>query len=927
MDKGHWLVTPNRPPSYSVLPPDDSERAESRRVFETDRMSRDTDQPEGSNASLTRLFEAVAGVRGRRDLTRYAVKVLLVAVAYFATAKLGLRLAHEQSSITAIWAPTGIALAAILIWGYRLWPAVALGALSANAWTGIPLVSLLGITTGNTLEALAGAYLLLRVAGFQRSLERIDDVLALVFFGGVISTMVSATIGVGSLWLGGATAFGDVARDWRVWWLGDMGGDLVVAPFLLALASSRPRSALRGRTVEAAFSLALLVPLSIAVFALLPLPYLLFPAFIWSALRFRQLGATATSLVVAVIAVVFTANESGPFVHGSPDDSLLLAQGFMGVASVSALLLAAVTSQRQLAVQALQRARDSLEARVRERTAELEGSNAQLALARELAFLIAGAETVDDAFTLAIKKISMTAGCALGQAWTLNADGSCLECSPAWYAGSKGLEQFRRGSEGMTFEPGVGLPGRAWSSGRPTWITDVKSDLNFPRAALAAEAGFGAGMAVPVLDGDNVVAVIEFFFLETREPDEGVVDVVATIGAQVGSLIKRKEAEGTLQANEEQFRAVAETAKNPIVSANRNGEIIYFNSAAEEVFGYSRSETLGKPLTLLMPERMREPHRRGLERFVATGEARVIGTTVELAGRTKEGREFPLELSVSTWSSDGEPFFSAILRDITDRKRTEEKLEHALATEQEAGIRLRELDRAKDEFLATVSHELRTPLTAISGFAELMSRSPEHRDQAEWLRHIFRNASEMGVMIEQLLDYSRLEAGKVALEPGPLSVRDATLRCVDLAGEAIDGHQTSLDVPDDLEVQADERGFDRILVNLLTNAAKYSPQGSMIRVSAAVKNGNARVSVEDEGMGISHAEQAHVFERFYQGPVIPGRRGTGVGLSIVRRYVELHGGEVWVESEPDQGSTFLFTLPLAAQSRAAASANSKEPVR
>jgi PAS domain S-box-containing protein len=630
---------------------------------------------------------------------------------------------------------------------------------------------------------------------------------------------------------------------------------------------------------------------------------------------------------VAVIAVVFTNNDSGPFVHGSADDSLLLAQGFIGVASISGLLLAAVTSQRQLAAEALQRARDSLEARVRERTTELEETNAQLALARELAFLIAGAETVEHAFRLAIKKISVTTGCVLGQAWTLNADGSRLECGPAWYAGGAGLDKFRLGSAGMTIEPSVGLPGRSWSSGRPAWITDVKSDLNFPRAALAAEAGFGAGMAVPVLDAEKVVAVIEFFFLETREPDEGVLDFVATVGAQVGSLIKRKRDEVAVHASEERFRAVAETAKDAIVSANFRGEIIYFNVAAETMFGYSRSEALGESLTLLMPERLRERHRRGLERFVRKREARVIGTTTELAGRTKEGREFPLELSVSTWSSAGQPFFSAILRDITERKRTEKKLEQALATEREAGVRLRELDRAKDEFLATVSHELRTPLTAISGFAELMSRSPEHEDQAEWLEHIFRNASEMGLMIEQLLDYSRLEAGKVALDPGPLPVRDATRRCLDLAGEAIEGHQISQDVPAELEVQADERGFERILVNLLTNAGKYSPQNSTIRVSAAANDGEATLAVEDQGMGISPAEQPHVFERFYQGPVVPGRRGTGVGLSIVRRYVELHGGKVWMESEPGRGSTFLFTLPLAERSRAAPLAESNEGVQ
>jgi two-component system, NarL family, sensor histidine kinase FusK len=176
-------------------------------------MFRNTDQPERASASLTRIFEAVAGVRGRPELGRYATRLVLVSATYFGTAKLGLTLAHEQSSITAVWAPTGIALAALLIWGFRLWPAVALGALLANAWTGIPLISVLGITVGNTLEALVGAYLLLRVAGFQRSLESVNDVLALVVFGGVISTMVSATVGVTSLWLGGAIAFGDIASD------------------------------------------------------------------------------------------------------------------------------------------------------------------------------------------------------------------------------------------------------------------------------------------------------------------------------------------------------------------------------------------------------------------------------------------------------------------------------------------------------------------------------------------------------------------------------------------------------------------------------------------------------------------------------------------------------------------------------------------
>jgi PAS domain S-box-containing protein len=540
-----------------------------------------------------------------------------------------------------------------------------------------------------------------------------------------------------------------------------------------------------------------------------------------------------------------------------------------------------------------------------------ERSDEQLSLARELALLIAEAETVDSALEVALRRICESKGWVLGQAWTVNSAGTFLECSPAWYAGSDGLEPFRRGSEAMTFEPGVGLPGRAWSSKKPAWIEDVKRDSNFPRSAIARQAGIGAGMAVPVLEGEDVVAVIEFFLLEERKPDSGLIDVVATIAAQVGSVIQRKVAEEVLRGSEEKFRAVAETASDAIVSADSRGDITYFNPAAEQVFGYSARELVGKPLTQLMPERFHDDHREGLERFVSTGEARLIGQTVEVAGKRKDGAEFPVELSLSTWTADNETFFTAIVRDVTERQRTEEKLEEALATERDAAERLRELDRLKDEFLATVSHELRTPLTAISGFAEILRQSPDHEERAEWLQRISNNASEMGEMIEQLLDYSRLEAGKVALEIRPLRVREMAQRCIELAQEAMGEQQISLEIPKDLQVQADERGFERILVNLLTNAAKYSPNGSAVRVAAWAENGEATVAVQDEGIGISATEQAKVFERFYQGPGVSAERGTGIGLSIVRRYVEMLGGEVWVDSKPGRGSTFLFKLPLA----------------
>jgi PAS domain S-box-containing protein len=316
----------------------------------------------------------------RRELTGYAARILLVAGVYFATAKLGLQLAFEHASITAVWPPTGISLAAVLIWGYRVWPGIALGAALANTFTGdLPVVSVLGITAGNTLEALAGAYLLTRF-GFRPALDRTRDVLGLAVLAGGLSTMVSATVGVTSLWIGDQIGTAsDLPSAWRVWWLGDMGGDLLVAPFLLVVASGARFPRGTARAVEAGALLCVLVGLSLLVFSEdAPYTFVVFPPLIWAALRFRQLGATFSTMVVAVIAVLFTESNTGPFARGSPDDDLLLSQTFMGIAAATTLLLAAITSERKRAEDQLRVAHDKLERKVEQRTAQLARSHREL---------------------------------------------------------------------------------------------------------------------------------------------------------------------------------------------------------------------------------------------------------------------------------------------------------------------------------------------------------------------------------------------------------------------------------------------------------------------------------------------------------------------------------------------------------------------
>jgi integral membrane sensor domain MASE1 len=297
----------------------------------------------------------------RRDRASYAVTIGAIAAAYYATAKLGLDLASANPSVTAIWPPTGISLAALVLLGRRYWPGVALGAFLANAWTGVPLVGVLGITAGNTLEAVVGASLLMWV-GFRPALDRVRDVLALVVLGAIASTMVSASIGVTSLLATDEIVSADLGSVWRTWWLGDLGGDLVVAPAILIGVALWPYRGLPGGALEAVLLALGLGGVTALVFTeSTALVYVIFPLLIWAGYRFLQPGAAASGLVLAAVAIPLTDRGYGPWADYAPDDRLVLAQTFVGVAVVTTLIFAAVIRERLRAEGVTERIADTLQ--------------------------------------------------------------------------------------------------------------------------------------------------------------------------------------------------------------------------------------------------------------------------------------------------------------------------------------------------------------------------------------------------------------------------------------------------------------------------------------------------------------------------------------------------------------------------------------
>ncbi|HLK12104.1 MAG TPA: MASE1 domain-containing protein [Candidatus Binatia bacterium] len=279
-------------------------------------------------------------------------QIPLTAVLYLAAAKLGLSMAVVAPQVTAVWPPTGIALAAVLLLGDHVWPGIALGAFLANVTAHEPVATAVGIACGNTLEALAGAWLLRR-AGFQTSLARVRDVVAFVGLAALASTTVAATVGVTSLALGHVHPWRAFGPLWGLWWVGDAMGDLVVGSAILVWASP-PGAGRRERIPHVALLFGTVLLVSALVFggrpaaplARYPLHYLVFPCVIWAALRLRQRGTATTTLLASAVAIWGTASGRGPFVSSTADEGLVLLQLFMAVVGVTGLLLGAAMLER-----------------------------------------------------------------------------------------------------------------------------------------------------------------------------------------------------------------------------------------------------------------------------------------------------------------------------------------------------------------------------------------------------------------------------------------------------------------------------------------------------------------------------------------------------------------------------------------------------
>lgn len=379
-------------------------------------------------------------------------------------------------------------------------------------------------------------------------------------------------------------------------------------------------------------------------------------------------------------------------------------------------------------------------------------------------------------------------------------------------------------------------------------------------------------------------------------------------------------------------------ATEGIIVANEKAEILRITPSAERLFGYEKDELLGKKIEALIPKRLSEKHVGHREKFNQNPHARSMGAGMELHGLKKDGTEFPVEISLSPYATNEGKFVIAFIVDITIRKQAEEKLKN-YSTELEKQVRNRtlileeaiqelektkrdlnnalskerELNELKSRFVSMASHEFRTPLTTMMSSLSLVTKYGEQNDKENQFKHVGKIKTSINNLTDILNDFlsvSKLEEGKVENMPEEINLKMFVADVISEMQVIAKNNQTIIQehIGND-NAHIDKRLLKNILFNLISNAIKFSPEEKTIEVQTQVLNSSIKILVKDSGIGIPKEDQQHLFGRFFRGNNATHIQGTGLGLNIVARYVDLMNGTINYESKENIGTTFIIIIP------------------
>ena len=725
---------------------------------------------------------------------RPLVTVLLLAGVYCLAGKLGLKLALLHASATPVWPPTGIALAALMLLGYRVWPGVWLGAFLVNITTTVSFPTALGIATGNTLEGLLGAWLVNRYAGGGDAFLRAPTFFRFVGLAALLSTLAGATVGVTSLALGGDARWGSLGGIWLTWWLGDMGGDLIVAPLLILWRTTPHHGWPRWRRLEALLSLLTVVGVGAMVFGGLlsafhehyRLAFWVIPPLIWIAFRFGPREAATAVFLLSGLAVWGTWTGSGPFAVRATNESLLLLQLFLAVNAVMALGLAAEVQDRRRVVESARRLNTDLQRRVKELQAVLDVLPVGVGIARDPQCRDI---RVNQAFARMLE---------------VNTERNASKSAPAGEAPAN----FRVVVQGRELLPEE-LPMQV-AAAQGVEVRELEEKLVFADGRTLHLLAY----ATPLRDEAN--------------------QVCGSVGAFV-DITERKHAEAWLAAalNELKDLKVALDEHSLVAITDAQGKITYVNDKFCAISQYARAELLGQDHRLINSGY--HPKEFIGELWTTIGQGRVWKG--DFKNRAKDGSHYWVETTIVPFlKPDGKPYqYVAIGTDITAIKQADEHIRGTL--------------REKEVMLQEIHHRVKNNLQVVSSLLRLQAASLKSPDAIAALEHSGSRVQSMALVHEMLYQSSNLSALDFAAYAQSLTesllrsygAAPAVLRChFDMAPVHLDINQA---IPCAL-----------ILNELVTNALKYAfpggRPGDIWILLHREPDGTTQLAVGDNGVGL-----------------------------------------------------------------------------
>lgn len=351
--------------------------------------------------------------------------------------------------------------------------------------------------------------------------------------------------------------------------------------------------------------------------------------------------------------------------------------------------------------------------------------------------------------------------------------------------------------------------------------------------------------------------------------------------------------------------ALFDAAAEGLVLVDDRGKIQLANPRMEELFGYQETELIGRPIETLIPDHLRSSHRGHMQKYMGKPTRRSMGIGMDLLAQRKDGSTFPVEISLNYFESDDKTYVMALITDITLRKKADAAIEELNAE--------RKLNVIKSRFVSMASHEFRTPLSTILTSLSLLMRYQDPGMEAKRQKHFDRIRSavhNLTGILDDFLSLDKLETGKIESQPERFDIRELLDRIVsEMQALAKPGQNVTFTHDGNPQFINDPRLLRNILLNLMSNAIKYSGEDKNITVTSKLADGKLVVSVKDEGIGIPTNEQKHLFERFFRAHNAMNIQGTGLGLNIVQKYLALMKGDISFTSVENQGSTFTVRIP------------------